>query len=136
MSVKIIELVFYHDQKNWNQKVTPIEISKNNSDKVIDKLIYKKHYVLIKKTHIFLSNHDPKFVCKRCLSPYSSQIILMKFKVIWEQQKVTSTRTSNQSHPYWRKHFQKNPLYFRLYAAFEAGNEIDFSSIGNKASNI
>ena len=34
------------------------------------------------------------------------------------------------------KHFHKNPLYFRLYADFEADNEIDNSNIGNKATNI
>ena len=32
--------------------------------------------------------------------------------------------------------FHKNPLYFRIYADFEADNEIDNSSIGNKTTNI
>ena len=35
-----------------------------------------------------------------------------------------------------KKHFHKNPLYFRIYADFEADNEIDNSSIGNKTTNI
>ena len=34
-----------------------------------------------------------------------------------------------------KKHFHKNPLYFRIYADFEADNEKDNSSIGNKTSN-
>ena len=43
---------------------------------------------------------------------------------------------SNESHIKWKKHFYKNPLYFRIYADFEADNEIDDSSIGNKTTKI
>ena len=35
-----------------------------------------------------------------------------------------------------KKHFHKNPLYFRIYADFEADNEEDGSKIGNKTTNI
>ena len=35
-----------------------------------------------------------------------------------------------------KKHFHKNPLYFRIYADFEADNEKDNSKIGNKTTNI
>ena len=35
-----------------------------------------------------------------------------------------------------KNHFQKNPLYFRIYADFEADNEKDNSSIGNRTTNI
>ena len=35
-----------------------------------------------------------------------------------------------------KKHFHKNPLYFRIYADFEADNEIHDARIGNKTSNI
>ena len=34
------------------------------------------------------------------------------------------------------KNFHKNPLYFRIYADFEADNEIDISNKENKATNI
>ena len=34
------------------------------------------------------------------------------------------------------KHFHKNALYFRIYADFEADNEKDNSSIGNKTNII
>ena len=49
---------------------------------------------------------------------------------------ITSIRTSNESHLHWKKHFHKNPLYFRIYADFEADNEKDNSNIGNKTTNI
>ena len=35
-----------------------------------------------------------------------------------------------------KKHVHKNPLYFRIYADFEADNEIDNSNVGDKTSNI
>ena len=35
-----------------------------------------------------------------------------------------------------KKHFHKNPLYFRIYADFEADNEKHNSNIGDKTTNI
>ena len=48
LSVNIIELNVYQDQSEWRHKLIPIEVSKNNSDRIIDLAIYKNHYVLIK----------------------------------------------------------------------------------------
>ena len=47
LSVNIFELNFYQDQNQWKHKLIPIEISKNDSDRIIDLAIYKNHYVLI-----------------------------------------------------------------------------------------
>ena len=47
-----------------------------------------------------------------------------------------NTTTSSESHIQWKKHFHKKPLYFRINADFEADNEIDNSSIGNKSTNF
>ena len=58
LSVNIFELNFYQDQNQWRHKLIPIEISKNNSDKVIDLAIYKNHYVLNKKLDVFLGDHN------------------------------------------------------------------------------
>ena len=49
---------------------------------------------------------------------------------------ITTIRTSPESHLHWRKHFHKNPLYLRIYADFEADNETDNSSVGNKTTKI
>ena len=49
---------------------------------------------------------------------------------------ITTLRTSNESHFHWKKHFHKNFLYFRIYADFEADNEKNISSMGNKTTNI
>ena len=136
LSVNIFELAFYQDQNQWKHKLIPIEISKNNSDKVIDLAIYKNHYVLIKKLDVFLGDHNKKYICRRCLSSYTSENMLMKHKEKCGDDNITTIKASNKSHLHWEKHFHKNPLYFRIYADFEADNEKDDSIVGNKTTNI
>ena len=136
LSVNIFEIVFYQEQNQWKHKLIPIEISKNNSDRVIDLAIYKNHYVLIKKLDVFLGNHNKKFICRRCLSSYTSENMLMKHKEKCGIDNITTIRTSNESHLFWKKHFHKNTLYFRIYADFEADNEKDDTVVGNKTINI
>ena len=57
LSINIYELGF--DQNKY--KLIPIEISKNESDKIIDLLIYKNHYVLIKKLNVFIGKRDCRY---------------------------------------------------------------------------
>ena len=83
-----------------------------------------------------MCNHKCNFVCRRCLTSYSGQNVLTKHRTRCNQQKITSFKTSNESHLYWRKHFHKNPLGCRIFADFEAENETDTSTIGNKTTNI
>ena len=136
LSVNIFELNFYQDQNQWKHKLIPIEISKNDSDRVIDLAIYKNHYVLIKKLDVFLGDHNKKFICRRWLSSYTSENMLIKHKPKCENNDITSIKTSNESHLHWKKHFHENQLYFRIYADFEADNEKDDSIIGNTTTNI
>ena len=49
LSINIFELNFYQDQIKWRHKLIPIEVSKIDSDRVIDLMIYKNHYALNKK---------------------------------------------------------------------------------------
>ena len=55
LSTNIFEFKFYQGGINWKHKLLPIEISENNSQTVIDLLIYiyKNHYVFIKTTCMF-----------------------------------------------------------------------------------
>ena len=62
--------------------------------------------------------------------------MLMKHKEKCGDDNITVIKTSNELHLHWKKHFHKNPLYFRIYADFEADNEKDNSIIGNKTTNI
>ena len=70
------------------------------------------------------------------MSSYTSENMLMKYKQKCGEDNITITKTSNESHLHWKKHFHKNPLYFRIYADFETDNEKDNSCIGNKTTNI
>ena len=49
LSVNKYELNFYQDGDIWLHNLILIEISKNESDKIIDFLTYKNHYALMKK---------------------------------------------------------------------------------------
>ena len=51
----------YQYQIKWKQKLIPIEISKNESDKIIDLRIYKNPYVFVKKLQVFLGNQNEFF---------------------------------------------------------------------------
>ena len=135
LSVNIFELNFYQDQNKWRHKLIPIEVSKNEKDRVIDLTIYKSHYVFIKKLDVFLGDHNKKFICRQCLGSYTNENRLMKHKEKCGDDNITTIKTSNESHLHWKKHFHKNPLHFRIYADFEADNEKDNSSIGNKTTN-
>ena len=136
LSVNVYELNFYQDDDKWKHNLIPTEISKNESDNVVDLLIYKNHYALIKKLHVFLGDHHKSFVCRRCLNSYTCENALINHKEKCGDYNICTIRTSNESHLYWKKHFHKNPLYFRIIADFEADNEIDVSKIGNKTTNI
>ena len=59
-----------------------------------------------------------------------------KHEQICEKQEITSNKTLNESHLYSKKHFLKNPLHFKIYADFEADNELDDSNKGNKTTII
>ena len=76
---------------------------------------------------MFSGDHHKKFICRRCLSSYTSEKMLMLHKPKCENNNKTTIRTSPDSHLHWKKHFHKNPLYFRIYADFEVDNEKDNS---------
>ena len=84
----------------------------------------------------FLGNHNKRFVCRRCLNSYTNENALLNHKEKCGDDNICTMRTSNESHLYWKKHFHKNPVYFRIIADFEADNEVDGSSVRNKTTNI
>ena len=117
-------------------EVMPFEISKNISDRVIDLAIYKNQYILSKKLDKFLGDHNKKLICRQCLSSYTSENMLIKDKQKCGEDNIITLRTSSEFNLHWKNHFQKNLIYFGIYADFEADNEKDNSSIGNKTTNI
>ena len=136
LSINKFELNFYQDKNKWKHNLIPIEISKNDSGKVIDVLLYKNFYALIKKLKAILGDHHKNFICRRCLNSYKSENMLMIHKPKRENNDITTIRNSPESHLHWKDHFHKNALYFRIYADFEADNEKDNSSVGSKTTQI
>ena len=57
MFFNIFEINFYQGKNRWKQNLILIEVSKNDSDKVVDLLINKNHSVPNKKLNIFLGDH-------------------------------------------------------------------------------
>ena len=96
LSTKIFELSFYQDQNYWKHKLIPIDFSKIKSDTAFELKIYKNLFVLIKKVHVLLGNHVCNFVCRRGLNSY----VLMKHKQSYNEHKITSIRSSKESHIY------------------------------------
>ena len=137
LSVNIFELNFYQVKIKWNHNLIPFEISKNESDRVVDLRLYKNHYALIKKLNVFLGDHHKNFICRRCLSSYTSENMLMLHKPKCAKIMILLLLELQVNHIFiGKKHFHKNQLNFRIYADFEADNEKDNSSIGNKTTNI
>ena len=134
LSINIFELNFYQDQNKWRHKLVSIEVSKNYSNRVIDLAIYINRYILIKKLDVFLGDRNKKFICRQCLSSYTSENMMMKHKKCGDDD-ITTIKISKESHLHWNKPFQENPLYFRIYADFEADTDKDNSSIGSKRTN-
>ena len=109
--MNFFEINFYQNQNKWKHKLIPIEISKNNLDRVFDLGIYQNHYFLIKKLDVFLGDHSKKFICRQCLSSYTSENMLIKHKEKCGDDNITTTKTSNESQLHWKNHFHKNPPY-------------------------
>ena len=105
LSINIFELNFYQDQNKWRHQLIPIEVSKNDSDRVFDLIIYKNHYALNKKQNVFLGDHHKTFICRRCLNSYTSEKMLMLHKPNCEDDEITTIRTSPESPIQWKKHF-------------------------------
>ena len=135
-SINIFQLNFYQDQNQWKHKLIPIEVSKRDSDRVIGLLIYKNHYAPIKKLNVFLGDHLITFICRGCLNSYTGENMLKLHKPSCENNDITTIKTSSESHLHRKKHFHQNQFYFRIYADFEADNEKDNSSMGNKTTNV
>ena len=77
---KHFEIFFFQDQNKLICKGLPSEVSKNESNRVIDFLFYKNHYTLIKNINVSLGDPNKNFICRRCLNSYTSENKLMIHK--------------------------------------------------------
>ena len=80
LSINIFELNFYQDQNKWRHKLVPIEVSENDSNKVVNLIIYKNQYAPKEKLNVLLGDHHNTFICRRCLHSSTSENMLMLHK--------------------------------------------------------
>ena len=74
LSINIFELNFYPVKNQWKHNLIPIEIIKNESDKIIDLILYENQYVFIKKLNVFRRSSQ-KFYSQTSLNSYTSENI-------------------------------------------------------------
>ena len=86
---------------------------------------------------MFLGKQDCSYICRKCLSGYTSDKMIIKRKQKCDMRHdITTIKTSNEPYTYEDKHCHKNLVCFRIYADFEADNEIDDTYIGIKTTII
>ena len=123
LSINIFELQNNKDEKN---SIVPLYISKNNLDKtIVDLLLYKNHYLLIKKLHTLLNNrdHHQNIVCRNCLSTYPSQEKLEQHRITCLDNDAMRYIKHHEKYLKWNKLYEKMPIYLTLYADFECLNK-------------
>ena len=74
----------------------------------MDLIIYKNHCALIERLNLFLGDQHKHFICRRCLSSYTSENMIMIHEPKCENNDITTIGTSNESHLHWKNHFHKN----------------------------
>ena len=136
LSFNIIELDLYQDQvqKKWKHKLSHIEVSRIESDRVADLIMYKNHYALFQKLQVLLWNHKKVLICRRRLNSYTIETMLKIHKPKCNKDELSRSRTSSEPHFQGKNLFHKGPFCFRKYSVFEADNEINISRIGYKTT--
>ena len=64
LSIIIFEKNFLQDKNKWKHNSIPIEVNKCESDRVVDLLLYKSPYALLKNLNVFLEDHHKNFMCR------------------------------------------------------------------------
>ena len=120
LSINVFE---YTTEDDNDYKLVPFYISKNIENRIIiDLILYKNYYILLKKLHVFIGKHDNRFVCRNCLSSYSVQSELITHKKLCGNKNKSVYIPAKESHVKWNKYYQKMPIYSIIIADFEARN--------------
>ena len=103
--------------------LSPIYINNNYNEPQIDLLLYENHYCLITKLHWLINkNSHMQHVCRRCLTAFSSQPVLIDHIERCIYQKPTNIKFSYKDHLKFEDHHMKVNLPIRIYADFECLN--------------
>ena len=104
--------------------LTPIHINTNYDQSQIDLLLYQNHYCLIIKLHCLINKDSHmKHVCRRCLTAFSSQPVLIDHIDRCEKQQPTNITFSWKNQLKFEDYYMKVPVPIRVYADFECINQ-------------
>ena len=121
LSINVFE---YSTDEDNDYKLVPLYIFKNiENRRIIDLILYKNHYILLKKLHVFIGKHDNNYVCRNCLSSYIVQSELITHKRLCGNKNKSVYIPSKETHIKWDKYYQKMPIYSFIIAHFAARNK-------------
>ena len=107
-----------------NSVLTPIQLNTNYDQPQIDLLLFENHYCLITKLHCLINKGSQmKWVCRRCLTAFSSEQILFDHTSRCVDQQPTKITSSWKDHSKSEDYHMKIPLPIRVYADFECINQ-------------
>ena len=130
--MKIKDIPKFENLNNLNVNVfeltktvlTPIHINTNYDQPQIDLLLYQNHYCLITKLHCLINKDSHmKWVCRRCLTAFSSEDILSQHIDRCQKQQPTNITFSWKDHLKFEDYHMKVPIPIRVYADFECINQ-------------
>ena len=130
--MKIKDIPKFENLNNLNVNVfeltktvlTPIHINTNYDQPQIDLLLYQNHYCLITKLHCLINKDSHmKWVCRRCLTAFSSEDILSQHIDRCQKQQPTNITFSWKDHLKFDDYHMKVPIPIRVYADFECINQ-------------
>ena len=100
--------------------LSPIYINNNYNEPQIDLLLYENHYCLLTTLHWLINkNSHMQHVCRRCLTAFSSQPVLIDHIERCIYQKPTNIKFSYKDHLKFEDHYMKISSPIRVYADFE-----------------
>ena len=103
--------------------LTPIHINTNNDQPQIDLLPFENQYCLITKLHCLINKYSHmKWVCRRCLTAFSSEQNLFDHTSCFINQQPTNITFNWKDHLEFEDNFEKIALRIRVYAVFECIN--------------
>ena len=130
--MKIKDIPEFENLNNLNVNVfeltktvlTPIHTNTNYDQPQIDLLLYQNHSCLITKLHCLINKDSHmKWVCRRCLTAFSSEDILSKHIDRCQKQQPTNITFSWKDHLKFEDYHMKVPIPIRVYADFECINQ-------------
>ena len=104
--------------------LTPIHVNKNYLQPQIELLFYQNHYCLITKLHCLINKDSHmRWVCRRCLTAFSSQPVLIDHMERCINQQPTKITFSWKDQLKFEDYHMKVPVPIRVYADFEFINQ-------------